>query len=776
MMSSLVSDALASGGKLTKDDLNAKISKLAARTFECKRELYKSIEDNYSNFSSLLVSCKDTNMKLTAVRKDADQLQNSFRSMVKDQIPDTTKEYDKLLREHLKSVELLSVLEKLYSIHTHFNQHNNNLKFKNLHESSMALDKVKQELNSVEGSSMVDIDIYKALKVQYRLSMEQFLYTLDEAWRDSIVWQLPGDKGDMTIQPKLTISFSQDQSLTGQDVIYALHTCGTLVYKVEKLAKLCIEHMLTPLITSMSSDLEITQSESSPCVLLVNGGNSGEDNQDEKVSTPDAIFTKVLKFLQFLHQNLLKLKLSADKEATLMDTFSSFVFEKTTKLIIDNCMSKTVPSSIEELQEYRQAAETVKKFEESLRKINFVPSSVKKTDLMSYVADIHIHFASRRCINILAEARRLMKMDLHDSEEVSENESKGKIQIFALDEPHSSNKAEKQPEYMERGMELLLKPENPLSDDSLSLPRCRVSKSAKSILKLVYTTLCEAAKATDYIAARLLQTTEQIFELYMAMLPVYHKETLLNVPYITAIFHNDCWFLAHHLLTMGHQFSKHLKPNVEGTHHSFVLLVPRLRKIGGEFYLAQLRRQRDQIIECLAPLRNFNSALDSSSDKYSTAERPVKQVLHQLQHLHGVWIGTLPVNILQRSLALLTDTAISELVSSICSMEDISSDDSIQLKTICHLMQDQVPLVFKRDEDRSRDNSGIPWQRELKKWQRLSELSFILDSSMADIVDRWADGKGPLSMAFTVAEVKNLLRALFQNTERRAQAISKIRL
>ena len=47
---------------------------------------------------------------------------------------------------------------------------------------------------------------------------------------------------------------------------------------------------------------------------------------------------------------------------------------------------------------------------------------------------------------------------------------------------------------------------------------------------------------------------------------------------------------------------------------------------------------------------------------------------------------------------------------------------------------------------------------------------------MSEIVERWANGCGPLAAEFTPEEVKSLIRALFQNTERRALALSKIKL
>lgn len=60
-------------------------------------------------------------------------------------------------------------------------------------------------------------------------------------------------------------------------------------------------------------------------------------------------------------------------------------------------------------------------------------------------------------------------------------------------------------------------------------------------------------------------------------------------------------------------------------------------------------------------------------------------------------------------------------------------------------------------------------------WIRYKELIAILEASLQDIVDRWADGKGPLAHEFTAQEVKGLIRALFQNTDRRAAALHKIK-
>ena len=57
---------------------------------------------------------------------------------------------------------------------------------------------------------------------------------------------------------------------------------------------------------------------------------------------------------------------------------------------------------------------------------------------------------------------------------------------------------------------------------------------------------------------------------------------------------------------------------------------------------------------------------------------------------------------------------------------------------------------------------------------RFEELCLVLKSSLQTIVDRWCNGQGPLASHFTALEIKQLIRALFQTSERRTAALSKI--
>jgi len=62
-----------------------------------------------------------------------------------------------------------------------------------------------------------------------------------------------------------------------------------------------------------------------------------------------------------------------------------------------------------------------------------------------------------------------------------------------------------------------------------------------------------------------------------------------------------------------------------------------------------------------------------------------------------------------------------------------------------------------------------------RDYMRFKEILLMLQGSLMDINDRWAVGKGPLATYCSALEVKGLVRALFQNTEKRAAILAHIK-
>jgi len=114
---------------------------------------------------------------------------------------------------------------------------------------------------------------------------------------------------------------------------------------------------------------------------------------------------------------------------------------------------------------------------------------------------------------------------------------------------------------------------------------------------------------------------------------------------------------------------------------------------------------------------------------------------------------------------------VSELILYIVNLDDIRELESDLIASLLTDLNDKAqseilaPVMEKHP---------VAVAKLVPAWGRLAEVKFLLKARMHDIVDRWADGKGPLAAEFKATEVKQLIRALFQNTDKRAAALSAI--
>jgi hypothetical protein len=85
------------------------------------------------------------------------------------------------------------------------------------------------------------------------------------------------------------------------------------------------------------------------------------------------------------------------------------------------------------------------------------------------------------------------------------------------------------------------------------------------------------------------QTARDVFELYRAVVPVHHGGKFENVPMLGMLFHNDCMFIAHNLLTLGHSQKFRLPEGVREK-VSFVDMVVPFRQLAEKYFFIQVVR------------------------------------------------------------------------------------------------------------------------------------------------------------------------------------------
>ena len=301
--------------------------------------------------------------------------------------------------------------------------------------------------------------------------------------------------------------------------------------------------------------------------------------------------------------------------------------------------------------------------------------------------------------------------------------------------------------------------------------RCMISTSIFKLMNLVQDVLREAAEADSELeACRLVTTARNIIDMFLLTAPDYHSKALASVPQIAGVFYNNCQFICHRIMTLPPDVMERTMKvsKISQQNCAFTEKFPELRKLGAdklELHIVHARRQLSATIgEGGDDL--FFGLLDDKA--YNRWKRTLDSCVLQIEQTAAVWKEVLPFFILAQSVGALVTHLLSLINEAVLRKEDITSPDAgIMADMFEHLAQkckqimtiDGKPMVQKVCE---------------KSYYMLLEIIFCLKGSLAEIGHRWCEGKGPLAAWMEAAQVKQLIRAIFQNTDRRAQLLAQI--
>uniref|UniRef100_A0A8C7RQ68 Centromere/kinetochore protein zw10 homolog n=1 Tax=Oncorhynchus mykiss TaxID=8022 RepID=A0A8C7RQ68_ONCMY len=772
-MASFVTEVLASSGKLEKEDLAAKISKLSRKVEETKEEVCDMINKRYNEFLPSMQGAEVLMGQAEEVSKEIDVLKSCIETEVQQNLHTAVTEYAKLKQQLERNTTVIAMLRHLEEFHIAMEEFHKALLEKKYVIAAKQLEKARHSADSLKAWKGSDLPLLRALSSELTVQRENLIYHLGNEWKRLAVWKLPPSKEPTEMKSflktelQLTLGGTKEPQQSPPPllscVLQALTIQGELQHKIKLFSQVLLKYLLKPLITYPSLNVEVSEQQGEGTLISLQFAETPEEHP-----SPSQVYIKVLMVLKTLHTHLLDpLVIENRKPRKVSVILGDLVWQEMSHCIIHECLLYSIPTNSCQLEQYSAVIKETEEFEKSLKEMQYLRGD--STELLKYAQDVNCHFASKKCKDVIVAARKLMTSEMHNTVKINQD---SKLSVPMLPYPGSGDIKGKQ------GAKKLEAPrldnEKQLGARTLCLPACRISESVQQLMELALHTLSEAVGSSSQCATQLFFTVRNIFQLFYDVVPTYHKENLLKFPHLAAIQHNNCMYIAHHLLTLGHQFSPHLPGPLSEGAATFVDLVPGFRKLGAHCFLAHLNVQRAEMLERLSTARNFSNLDDE--DNYSAASKAVRQVIHQLKRLGTVWQDVLPVNIYCKAMGILLNTAISELIAKIMMLEDISTEDGEHLQILCQTIIEEGPLVFIPLPE---ENKNKKYQEEVpvyvKKWITFKELVIVLQANLQEIVDRWAEGKGPLALEFSSSDMKSLIRALFQNTERRAVALTKIK-
>ncbi|XP_033925476.1 centromere/kinetochore protein zw10 homolog isoform X2 [Melopsittacus undulatus] len=775
---SLVAAVLAPSGRLDKQDLGTRLGRLSRRVQELKGEVCAVINSKYSEFLPSVQAAEELRAQVQELCGSIDLLKAGIESEVQRDLNVAVAEFTELKQQLERDTLVLSILKKLQEFDIAMEKYNTAFLEKKYVAAAQHLETARSSLRLLESRKGFELKILKALGTELTVQTQNMLYHLGEEWQKLAVWKLPPSKGsslESVVHSELhlhTVS-SKEEEIAGTSVasvLQAFAVLGELHTKLKIFGQLLLKHILKPLILYPSLQ-PCTEEQSDVFILRF---KSEEPSLDH--SSPMKVFDKIKLIFEVLHKYLLNVPLEQPVEdkkgcgVTLAELLGDMIWEDLSDCLIQNCLVNSIPTNSSKLEQYIEVIKSTEEFEKALKNMQFLKEDT--TDLLKYARNVNSHFANKKCQDVIVAARNLMTSEIHNTVKITPDSC---VALPKLPNPGAGDhsKMPKASELLHNNM-VNLENKTKLSQHTFSLPTCRISSSVEKLMELAYQTLLEATSSTDQCCIQLFYSVRNIFQLFHDVVPTYHKENLQKLPQLAAIHHNNCMYIAHHLLTLGHQFRYRLTNILCDGAATFVDMVPGFRRLGTECFLAQMRVQKGEILERLSSARNFSNMDDE--ENYRAANKAIRQVLHQLKRLGKVWQDVLPVNVYCKAMGTLLNTALTEIVTRITALEDISAEDANRLYSLCRIMVEEGPQVFTPLPE---DDKNKKYQEEVpvyvQKWMTFKELMIILQANLQEIVDQWADGKGPLAAEFSAAEVKSLIRALFQNTERRAAALAKIK-
>ncbi|XP_014677255.1 PREDICTED: centromere/kinetochore protein zw10 homolog [Priapulus caudatus] len=748
---SFVTEVLATAGKLEKEDLNSQLQSLSEHIDQVKAEVYDNLHKRYGEFLPCLNATLDLAVQVNTVNTNMKSLSSKIQNEVQRELRSSSAEFQDLLQQLHEADATIAVLSRVVAIHellqscSAAKQHGDFLK---VAKQSNVIAHLLQE-KAVKGVG--EVKVMKALQIEFRLQREALIYDTSEMWNQVLVWSLPEEKsGRRDCCTTLTVSSLEHTTLA--TLVQAMEYLRHLDARVQVFSRRLLQHVLLPL----TSRVCVVK-----CKQMADGNSLKVEPADAaEPASPKAVFDGVLRVFKFLHANLTHVRTSDGEGAPLLMTkLRACVLTDLCEAIIRDCLARSIPTQARDLEQFAEVIAETEAFQASLVEVGFMADT--DTAILEYARNVNVLFANKKCEEILEAARRLMLADVHNTVKVS-------------NEPTSEGAVKEEKGKQVPGLDSsMLEGEVQLSASTFRLPACCISKSVCELMTMANDVLREATRSSPQCAIQLFYSVRNMFEMYASVVPIHHRDNLVEVPQFAAIHHNNCMYVAHHLLTLGHQYQDSLPPPLNQGAATFIDLVPQIRNMGTDCFTVQMHRQMSLLLECLAVANGFQAVTEENTTS-SKAMKAVKQCMYQLHRLNRVWRDVLPANIMYKAIGTLLNSVVTEVISKILALVDISADEATELHYVLDVIIQGSSACFEAGTELEVNAVSPATNHCVTNWMKFQELAFILNSSMYDIKERWAAGKGPLGAVFTPNELKSLIRALFQNTDKRAAVLAKI--
>ena len=745
---SLVSNILKQAATLDDIHLEESIGKVEKKCIDLREEILLLLKQTYDEFIVCADSTISIEQRVKELVAEFKRLSSKVDDDLKGRLAKSIGKKEEIEKQFNDAENKIKFVEKLVQVHTNLEQTKQDI---NRRRYSIAAKRAADtaDLQSEIGQGGCDAKVYQALKNELALVTSDLKCQLQEEWNSYVKWKpaVPTQELNIASAVELTHTIPRGNVPEFGDVNESMKHVFTETERerrVHRYATRLLDGFIKPLLKNQHLQLKATSSETS-CTISF-----------QEVVDPRKLESCIDSIVQ-LFTTLHEMMTPESERDQWMILLGQTIEPDFTPLFLKYVLSEHMPKTTSERGEFANTSLLVAKLQEKMKEVCLVDSSYSA--LTEYTVNVDTHMATQQCQSLLAEARDLLLLPLHNTTKVGIEDTQVALQTLNI---HSRSSVKEQ---VEDDFKLSGSPDElDISSLTFAFPSCLISDSIKRFVTLLYSTLLRCTVSSPNTAVQLYYTARDMVELLIAISTAHHQDTVSQIPRNAVVQHNNYMYVAHHMITIGHQFHSVIKCT---NAVSFIDYVPRLQKLGEDCFLSEMERQSNNILECLSPFQTF----DGVSERQDGLQQAIKQSVLSIYKLSKVYLEVLHSELYRRCQGGLLNVLVNELISRTLSLVDIASSDANALNEVFAeevVQKAPVALSLLSPEDEGK------LSQLCQNWEKLKELVFILGAGQSDIVHRWDKGKGPLAKQFSVAEVKQLIRAIFKNTERRAESLAKI--
>lgn len=615
------------------------------------------IQDDHCKLTNVYCEIIDLNKKIKSLQQEIDDFVASGLLTRLKQIAFISNDKIDKLEE---SNQLFSFKKRVDIIHNEIeviDQEINNKLFKNaierIDKTNQIIDKLYEDLasnNDIQTFAKEINDFVEAMQVEIELKYQKIVSNLKDVFHSNII--IKSDTGKTIIKFSL---FSME--IDYESFIDAIIKVGEIDNLMQDLMSKLNKYFVKPLFNGQQFNVELIGDDS----IEITENTNPNFSKIEALNSFLVILVKIFKDTKKPKSDELLLHLG--------QIWSNDIFD----CLINLYLKPAIPKEKSEIVVYQEKIKESEEIYKLMIDYGFINENVT-SPFIEYALNIDNHFTTRMCQEYLFQAKQLVIENLHQTI------------LVGSDQESSSNSY---------------------------FPTCQVSDSIVKLINLIEKLLAKINECSEDNSKILNLTIRNICELYLVVSPIRHKKSITKLPQQTAIFYNNCMYLA---LTL-HEI-------IEKNENLMFLTeyISNFRQLGNETFTKHMQIQEVNILSFLQDpivlqylIENANKNDNDMND--NPFEKAIHRCVMHFKLLQSTFDGVLPPLVYDKAIGTLMSVFFNEVVQRISSLDDISADAAVEFSKDFEFIYKETHKLFVK--------SNVPSM--IPKWNKFCELKFILN-------------------------------------------------